>query len=328
MSDFSPLVIPRGFEMGDTKVLANLGKKNERSLIFVHGWNCDSGYWRGQEPLAERANVVLVNLRGSGTTDMGKSTPGSYLTDCAYDLRDVLLDLKLPRPTLVLHSMAGLVGLEYLRLLKAKTVSRLVPEGVDFVTPILDDPRETLPSGLKRRLSSKVARFMIDRIVAAYSRYLKIRAQIRGLDSEEPKLVTEHDIRYEILNRNVIQMLKLFSSLSPLVIRLTGGNSEHSETFKRFLVAAEKADQVGRNFGVYGMTFRGSFILESARRSIQVPSRVRLITGTDDLFVGAREAAERMQQIFGSSFETTEIRKAGHMLFQEDPARFNRIILE
>src|SRR5262245_12602486 len=42
----------------------------EPALVLIHGWSCDSNYWREQVPeLARKYTVVTVDLAGHGGTD-------------------------------------------------------------------------------------------------------------------------------------------------------------------------------------------------------------------------------------------------------------------
>src|SRR5512147_2664345 len=44
--------------------------KGEPALVLIHGWSCDSNYWREQVPvLKQKYTVVTVDLAGHGGTD-------------------------------------------------------------------------------------------------------------------------------------------------------------------------------------------------------------------------------------------------------------------
>src|SRR6188474_3670593 len=46
----------------------------EPALIFIHGWSCDSNYWREQVPaFRQKYTVVTVDLAGHGGTDANRS---------------------------------------------------------------------------------------------------------------------------------------------------------------------------------------------------------------------------------------------------------------
>ena len=47
----------------------------EPTLVFVHGWSCDSGYWRNQTPVfSQEHKVVLLDLSGHGHSGVTRET--------------------------------------------------------------------------------------------------------------------------------------------------------------------------------------------------------------------------------------------------------------
>jgi len=113
------------------------------TLVLVHGWMCDQGYWGEQVPvLAEGFGVVTVDLAGHGAsgTDRGQWTIGSL----GDDVVAVVDQLGLERVIVVGHSMGGLVGLDVARK-RPGTVIGVI--GVDTLhdASISDDPAETEP---------------------------------------------------------------------------------------------------------------------------------------------------------------------------------------
>src|SRR5262245_45176120 len=46
----------------------------EPALLFIHGWSCDSNYWRAQvAAFRQRYTVITVDLAGHGGTDGNRS---------------------------------------------------------------------------------------------------------------------------------------------------------------------------------------------------------------------------------------------------------------
>ncbi|HOO38615.1 MAG TPA: alpha/beta hydrolase, partial [Deltaproteobacteria bacterium] len=45
----------------------------EVALVFIHGWSCDSRYWRGQVPFfAGNYRVITIDLAGHGHSGIGR----------------------------------------------------------------------------------------------------------------------------------------------------------------------------------------------------------------------------------------------------------------
>jgi pimeloyl-ACP methyl ester carboxylesterase len=99
----------------------------EPALVFIHGWSCDSNYWREQVPeFKKKYTLVTVDLAGHGGTDGNRSdwTMARFGQDVATALSAV------PNQRLILvgHSMGGNVAIEAARLLKGRVIGII---GVD-----------------------------------------------------------------------------------------------------------------------------------------------------------------------------------------------------
>jgi pimeloyl-ACP methyl ester carboxylesterase len=93
----------------------------EPALVFIHGWSCDSNYWREQIPAFKgRYTLVMVDLAGHGGTDGNRNdwTIARFGADVAAALSAV------PNKQVILigHSMGGPVALEAARLLKGRVI--------------------------------------------------------------------------------------------------------------------------------------------------------------------------------------------------------------
>jgi pimeloyl-ACP methyl ester carboxylesterase len=101
--------------------------RGEPALLFIHGWSCDSNYWRAQiEEFRERYTVVALDLGGHGASgrNRGDWSMASFGEDVAAVAREI------PNEELVLigHSMGGPVALEAAAALKDRLIGII---GVD-----------------------------------------------------------------------------------------------------------------------------------------------------------------------------------------------------
>ena len=99
----------------------------EPALVFIHGWSCDSNYWREQvEQFKQKYTLVMVDLAGHGGTGGNRSewTIARYGQDVASAVAAV------PNKQLILvgHSMGGPVAIEAARLLEGRVIGII---GVD-----------------------------------------------------------------------------------------------------------------------------------------------------------------------------------------------------
>jgi pimeloyl-ACP methyl ester carboxylesterase len=99
----------------------------EPALVFIHGWSCDSNYWREQLAAFERKyTLVTVDLAGHGGTD-GNRTDWT-IARFGQDVATALSAVPNQQVILVGHSMGGPVAIEAARLLKSRVIGII---GVD-----------------------------------------------------------------------------------------------------------------------------------------------------------------------------------------------------
>jgi pimeloyl-ACP methyl ester carboxylesterase len=82
--------------------------KGSHTLVFVHGWACNLGFWHEQVPaLAGKARLILVDLPGHGQSDKPQT---AYTMDFfAEAVLAVLHDAKVDKAAFIGHSMGGAV---------------------------------------------------------------------------------------------------------------------------------------------------------------------------------------------------------------------------
>ena len=83
------------------------------TILLVHGWSCNGGYWwqKNVESLSESYHVVTVDLRGHGQS--GKTDHNHTLSQYAQDIRHLMESLNLTDVTLVGWSMGTAIALSY-----------------------------------------------------------------------------------------------------------------------------------------------------------------------------------------------------------------------
>jgi pimeloyl-ACP methyl ester carboxylesterase len=85
--------------------------QGDPAVVLIHGWSCDSGYWRAQiDPLAARYTVVTLDLAGHGGS--GRNRTDWSMPRYGADVAAVVRQLPNARVILVGHSMGGPVALE------------------------------------------------------------------------------------------------------------------------------------------------------------------------------------------------------------------------
>ncbi len=94
----------------------------ELSLLFVHGWSCDRGYWSAQrDDFARKYRVVTVDLAGHGESSDNRAD--FSIPAFGGDVAAVAEALDLRNIVLVGHSMGGSVVLEAARQLGSRVAA-------------------------------------------------------------------------------------------------------------------------------------------------------------------------------------------------------------
>jgi len=101
--------------------------KGNIALVFVHGWSCDSRYWREQVPyFSKKYKVVTIDLAGHGHS--GQKRKIYSLDGFAEDVKSVVEDINAQQVILIGHSMGGGVIAKAALLLPKHTIGLI---GVD-----------------------------------------------------------------------------------------------------------------------------------------------------------------------------------------------------
>lgn len=110
-----------------THVQYHVYGSNEPALVLIHGWSCDSNYWREQVPVfKQKYTVVTVDLAGHGGTDANRTDWS--MERFGQDVAAAVAAVPNRRLILVGHSMGGPVAIEAARLLKDRVIGII---GVD-----------------------------------------------------------------------------------------------------------------------------------------------------------------------------------------------------
>lgn len=150
---------PRNTISSDGTVIAyTVYSKGEPTLVFVHGWSCDSRYWRMQvAQFSKKYSVVTLDLAGHGHSGFKRKeyTMQAY----AQDIKAVVEALGCRRVILIGHSMAGEIVCEAALLMPERVIGII---GVDTLqnveytldSAILDKEIKGLQDDFSAKMSS------------------------------------------------------------------------------------------------------------------------------------------------------------------------------
>jgi len=125
--------------------------KGDRAVVFIHGWTCDSTFWKMQAPVYERRRSLLIDLPGHGLSDKPQIPYTMELF--ARAVNAVMADAKVGPATLVGHSMGTPVAIEFLRLYPRRVAGLVIVDG--FVPkPPIDDAERAIETRRKQLADS------------------------------------------------------------------------------------------------------------------------------------------------------------------------------
>jgi sigma-B regulation protein RsbQ len=111
------------------KIHSSSAGRGEATVMFVHGWTCDSTSWAAQVPvLSKKYRVITLDLPGHGQS--GSPADGKFSMDLfARAVEAVRDEVKAERIVLVGHSMGAPVIRQYARLYSQRVAALVAVMG-------------------------------------------------------------------------------------------------------------------------------------------------------------------------------------------------------
>jgi len=107
----------------------------DTSLVFIHGWSCDSRYWQEQlSTFSKNYQVITIDLAGHGNSSLGRLD--YTMISFAKDVKAVIEKDNINQAILIGHSMGGGVMAEVARLMPKKVVAII---GIDTLHNVAEE---------------------------------------------------------------------------------------------------------------------------------------------------------------------------------------------
>ncbi|MGE4292558.1 MAG: alpha/beta fold hydrolase [Desulfovibrio sp.] len=141
-----PHMVPSG---DGTRIAYETSGQGDVTLVFVHGWSCDSRYWRAQvEHFSQNYRVIVLDLAGHGNSGMSRETYS--MRAFGQDVRAVAEATGSEKMILIGHSMGGPVIAEAARLLPGKVLGLIgVDTFINLERPMNDEQMEQILAPLR-----------------------------------------------------------------------------------------------------------------------------------------------------------------------------------
>ncbi len=104
------------------RIAYNVYGTGTTSLIFIHGWSCDSRYWKHQtSEFSEDYQVITIDMAGHGHSSFNRID--YTMLSFAEDIKAVIDKENINRAILIGHSMGGGIIAEASRLMPNKIIA-------------------------------------------------------------------------------------------------------------------------------------------------------------------------------------------------------------
>lgn len=196
--------------------------KGDTTLLFVHGWAINKGYWSNQiDYFAKYYRIVAIDLPGFGQS--GKSRDNWSTAEYASDVDSVIAQLNLKRVILVGHSMAGdivlqaaienpgkviaVVGVDNFKNVGAPNTSQSKKEFEDAINQIKHNFKGITTAWFNQSLFSKTtSRAIKERILGDVGRSdttIAVKALAQGEGFDELTKLKQYGKKLYLINSDV-----------------------------------------------------------------------------------------------------------------------------
>lgn len=268
-----------------------IGRGNKPLVVANHCWAGPSGSVV-VPGLTDHYDFLVVANRGMGDSEIGYSTPKTYIADCVSDRATVLKAMGITSFHLLGHSMGGMTSVLFAHIFADQFHIR----SLTLFTPVLDDPVHTLPVGPL----SAATRLLLGRISETVN-------ASNGVITEEA----------------VSQTTRLLQiSRAANFLRTLHRSPEIREVNAEFWKAALMANQHAVATGIQAMREHGLSTWEAFDR-LALPTLI--LTGQYDTLVRAKIAHEASAR--NPCARGVLVRNTSHFLHLEVPAVILPVIL-
>jgi len=132
----------------------------EPTLVFVHGWSCDTRYWCKQIPaFSQKHKLVVIDLAGHGHSGIERDT--FSMQSFGEDVKSVVEAIGSENIILIGHSMGGAVIAEAARLMPKRVKGLIGVDTYDNIEyPLSNEEFNMMIAPLKKNFKSGTRQFV------------------------------------------------------------------------------------------------------------------------------------------------------------------------
>ncbi len=143
-----------------TQIFYEIDGKGGPTLVFVHGWSCDSRYWQAQLPyFSKKFRIVTLDLAGHGHS--GSARQIYSMQSFGEDVQAVVNKIEGNRIILVGHSMGGPVIAEAAKLMPDRVTGLIGIDTLENIEyPMTNEEYKSMVAPLKKDFRSGCRQFV------------------------------------------------------------------------------------------------------------------------------------------------------------------------
>jgi|GEM_PF-7082930 len=266
--------------------------KDSGTLILQGGYSTHPAAWMGQiRDFKKSHGVITMENRGHWGTELGDSTPETYLKDMALDLIAILNAERIPSAVICGHSMWGGNAMRVYHILEEEAPGRI--SGLMLVAPAYRNPLEL--------------GFLRD--------YPMLHPFVRRLADTAEMLEPLNEFKVEKLGESRIA----WEALQKILLMTYMKRAQNPVHSLKMIKNALRANIDAMRASMQAMFMMDDMLWERAPE-INVP--VYLISGSDDPLVSPEAVRMLAERIPGSVYE--EFQNCAHFPMLSYPKEFNK----
>lgn len=147
------------------------GKESKKdALVFIHGWTCNSSFWKDSVEAFPEYRVIAVDLIGHGQSDKPQATYS--MEYFAKSVEAVLKKAKVERAVFVGHSMGTPVARQFYRLYPKQTLGIVIVDGA--VRAYADEAKmKSYMAPLRENYTANIRKFLDFMLAAVQDEQLR-----------------------------------------------------------------------------------------------------------------------------------------------------------
>jgi pimeloyl-ACP methyl ester carboxylesterase len=212
------------------------------ALVLVHGWNCDSRYWREQiTSFTDRYQVITLDLAGHGHS--GSSRKTYSMKSFGEDVHAVIQAEGIGEAILIGHSMGGSVIVEAARLLPGQVLGLIGVDTLENIEyPLSEAELDTMVAPLEQDFVPGVRQFVSQMFSVQTDE--RLREWILSDMAAAPSTVALSAIR-EMMGQYITgETARLFDEVRLPVVTVNGdlwpidyeANRRHMQSFEAIVI--------------------------------------------------------------------------------------------